>query len=779
MQHMRWNGISWILVISFLCFVGCDSETQVESEYRSKDSIQIIPQPQQISIYEGAFEIDKNTIIQTVTDFKKEAEYLKSLIESKSQFEIEIEYSDHLPFEATTTSITIVKVSGLPNNESYDLSIDDNGINILTNSNEGFMRGIQTLRQLFIEDFHGQKKRKSWLLPHLSISDSPKFKHRGLLLDCSRHFYDKEVVKKYIDLLAFYKMNVLHWHLTEDQGWRIAIDKYPKLTEIGAWRIEENGEKYGGFYTKGEIKEVVAYAQERHITVIPEIELPGHSQAAIAAYPHLSCTGNQVNVANDWGVFKEIYCAGNDSVFTFLEDVLSEVMELFPSEYIHIGGDEAPKYRWEHCAKCQKRINDEDLKDAHGLQRYFITRIEQFLNKNGRQLIGWDEILEGGLSENATVQSWRGMDGGITAANSGHNAIMSPTSHAYFDYDLKAIDLEKVYNFDPIPIELAEDKHHFIIGGECNMWTEHVPDEDNLDSKVFPRLLAMSEVLWSYPEERDYTSFYKRVQHHYPILKNKNVNYGYENIPATITSSIKGRKVFINPKAGNNDLTLQYLWKYGWYNQVDTTNIISTNYKSIEGEISLEKSGTLFVQAYKNNAVYGEPTIQHFENHNAIGKTVLYSTDYNQWYTAGGDSGLVDSKTGSLDFRDGNWQGFWGNDAELILDLGEIDLSNEQHKISEVSINFYQYNNSWIFFPTKVEFSISRDGKLYDNVPTMNNENINPKQRGKLIETYRTGFERQHIRYIKIKATNIKTVPEWHEAAGSDAWIFIDEIVVK
>ena len=767
MQHMKWSGKSWWLVFCVWCLVGCGSEKEIQPPKSA--NYNIIPIPKNIDRLDGFFHLNSEVQIHASKPCKKEASFFRAFLKNETGLDIILSNSRK---SKNTISINLLEKS---QSKHYTLDISKKNINLSSHTTLGIARGLTTLKQLILLN----KEGTNYFIPSVEIKDSPKFKHRGLLLDCSRHFYEKEVVKKYIDLLALYKMNVLHWHLTEDQGWRIAIDKYPKLTEIGAWRTELNGEKYGGFYTKEEIKEIVAYAQERHITVIPEIELPGHSQAAIAAYPHLSCTGEQVNVANDWGVFKEIYCAGNDSVFIFLEAVLTEVMELFPSEYIHIGGDEAPKFRWEHCAKCQKRIKDEGLKDEHSLQSYFISRVEKFLNKNGRQLIGWDEILEGGLSENATVQSWRGMEGGIMAANSGHNAIMSPTSHAYFDYDLKAIDLEKVYNFDPIPKELATDKQHFIIGGECNLWSEHVPDEANLDSKVFPRLLAMSEVLWSYPKERNYTEFYNRVQYHYPILKNKGVNYGFENIAATISSAIKDNQIIITPEAGNDDLTLKQYWQYGWHGENDTNTVKPDKFTPIEKEIKLGSSGMLSVQAYKNDVVYGEPTTQHFENHNAIGKKIQYKSEYNQWYTAGGDSGLVDGRTGSLDFRDGNWQGFYGNDAEIILDLGEVDLSNESQKISEIAINFFQYNNSWIFFPTKVEFSISSDGNHYETVPTLDNENIKPKQRGKLIKTFRTGFERQHTRFIKVKATNIKKVPDWHEAAGSKAWVFMDEIIVR
>ncbi|MGB1033152.1 MAG: beta-N-acetylhexosaminidase, partial [Flavobacteriales bacterium] len=344
----------------------------------------------------------------------------------------------------------------------HSIAVDDQSILIKAHTKSGIAKGIQTLRQLMpAESFSDH--RKEWNIKSVQIEDFADFEHRGMLLDCCRHYFEKDVVFKYIDLLALYKMNVLHWHLTEDQGWRVEIDSYPMLNTIASSRTELDGSVYSGIYSKEDMKAVVAYAKERGITVIPEIELPGHSQAAIAAYPHLSCTGEQVPVANDWGVFKEIYCAGNDSTFVFLEAVLDEVMEIFPSTYIHIGGDEAPKTRWEQCEKCQKRIKEEHLHSEHELQSYFINRIEKYLNKNNRQLIGWDEILEGGLSPGATVQSWRGFDGGMAAARSKHNVIMSPTSHCYFDYDLKSTDMKEVFYFQPIPDDLEPEFHQYIL----------------------------------------------------------------------------------------------------------------------------------------------------------------------------------------------------------------------------------------------------------------------------------------------------------------------------
>jgi len=557
MQLMNWNGKIGLLVVSLWLFVGCGNGNSSESSPQPlKNSI--IPTPQLLTERPGFFRLKKDVTIYTDPVFKEEAVIFCKQFNWLSNIELTVKENIE---NKTGVFIQLKEATDSSENKVYHLEVSKKAIVLASTNKVGIANGLQSIYQLILlNQRNSTSKQGEYLIPSLSIDDWAKFKHRGLLLDCSRHFFSKEVIKKYIDLLAFYKMNVLHWHLTEDQGWRIEIDKYPQLTEVGAWRTEKNGEQYGGFYTKKEIKEIVAYAQKRHVTVIPEIELPGHSQAAIAAYPQLSCTGEQVEVINDWGVFKEIYCAGNDSVFTFMEDVLTEVMELFPSQYIHIGGDETPKYRWEHCEKCQKRMTDEGLKDEHELQSYFVNRIEKFLNKNGRNLIGWDEILEGGLSENATLQSWRGFEGGIAAANANHNAIMSPTSHAYFDYDLKAIDLEKVYNFDPIPEELTEDKKQFIIGGECNLWSEHVPNEKTLDRQVFPRLLAMSEVLWNAPKERNYNVFYNQVQTHYPILDLFQVQYGLETLPATIDLLIDTNHVYITLEPGNPDLELTYQW---------------------------------------------------------------------------------------------------------------------------------------------------------------------------------------------------------------------------
>lgn len=752
------------LFLFIAVLTSCSQEKVKDVEYLKSDEINLIPQVKEITITDGEyFKITKSTIIYTEQKSLGVAEYLKKIIDQGSSFKINIEEMDFENLKDSNYSenaILLIVNEHLKNvNEQYALNTGKKGVFIYSNSNEGIMRGIQSLRQLFVHAFHQKEKRSSWYLPAVQITDSSKFQHRGLMLDVCRHFFDKGVIKKYIDQLAFYKMNVLHLHLTEDQGWRIESEKYPKLNEISSWRLDSAGNKYGGFYTKEELKEIVAYAAERHITVIPEIELPGHSQAALAAYPQFACDGHndKIEVINDWGVFKEIYCAGNDSTFIFLEDILSEVMEIFPSKYIHIGGDEAPKFRWENCSKCQKRIKDEGLHSEHELQSYFISRIEKFLNKNDRELIGWDEILEGGLSPNATVQSWRGMQGGIDAANSGHNAIMSPTSHCYLDYGLDMIDMEKIYNFDPIPKDLPEDKKQFIIGGECNMWTEHVPDEAKLDEMINPRMQALAEVLWSYPETRDFNEFYKRIQTHYPIMKAMGIEYGPEAIPANMDVVFKDDKVEINTTKNLEDLELETKWN---------DELISSTEK-----IELKESGTLTVQATKNGESYGDLVTQRFEYHKALTKPVTYNSEYNAWYTAGGDSALVDGKVGSINFRDGNWQGFYGDNASIEIDLGEIQA------INSVSSNFYHYNNAWVFSPKKYIVYYSTHDikwmKLGEQATI-----INPEKRGKLIENIEVA-ETVEARYIKVEVESMGTVPDWHEAAGSKAWIFMDEIIVK
>ena len=755
-RPMKWNGS--FIIVALLLFNSCVQDN-LKHELEHPSNYDIIPYPQEIIKNNSLFELSSNQTLVYDTIFKNEAHYLKNYLLAEFNIHLKLAILDS---RAIKKGKIVIQNTERPLNKEgyYELNIDSDKVVISAPQSKGAFYGIQTIIQLI--RLNNSKFGDKLILPGLELKDWGTFSHRGMLMDCCRHFFNVSTVKKYIDLLALYKMNTLHWHLTEDQGWRIEIEQYPKLTQIGAYRKDSNG-IYGGFYTKNDIKEIIKYAEERHINIIPEIELPGHAQAALASYPELSCKGHDIEVANDWGVFKEIYCAGNDSVFLFLENVLSEVIELFPSKYIHIGGDEAPKFRWENCNKCQHRIQQEGLKDEHELQSYFIKRIADFLAEKDKVLIGWDEILEGGLADGVIVQSWRGMEGGIEAAKHGNRVIMSPTSHAYFDYDIKTTDLKQVYSFDPIPSELNQDERSMIIGGECNLWSEHIPDENELDAKAFPRLLAMTEVLWSYPAKRNEKHFFNRVSSQYSILEQLNVNYGLEVLPSKIKVKIDNDQIFAIAEPGSIDLKLKYCWN-------NETEYI--DFENNTNTIPLDRSGNLKVQAYKKNKEYGDPSEQAFKTHFAIGKELNYIYPYSDYYPANKEYALTDSKLGSLDFRDGNWQGFWGTDLEILIDL-------EKHiNIETISANFYQYNNSWIFFPEYFEAWKSDDNTNWTQIGKSLN-GINPEKRGKLIQTLSIKNINDKVRYIKVKAKNILKVPDWHEAAGSDSWIFIDEILIK
>lgn len=703
----------------------------------------LIPKPTLIDVQGGYFIIDQDLKIFFDEQSKDAAELTKEYLEGIVS--ANVDFGDN-----ANSNIFIFIETDLSNNE-YRLNIDDSRIELAGGSKRALLNGIQSLRQLLLIN-------ESKSIRALEITDSPSFEWRGLLLDCSRHFMEKDFVKRYIDLLALYKMNVLHWHLTEDQGWRIEIDKYPKLTEIGAWRDDGKGGKYGGFYSKEDIREIVAYASARGITVVPEIELPGHSQAALAAYPEYSCTGGPFNVETEWGVFKEIYCAGNDSTFVFLEDILTEVIDLFPSEYIHIGGDEVPKYRWEHCTKCQRRIAEEGLHDEHELQSYFISRIGNFLKSKGKKMIGWDEILEGGLPSGATVQSWRGFDGASAAARAGHNAIVSPTSHAYFDYGLNDIDLKKVYEFNPIPDGLDEEEQKRILGGECNMWSERAP-QSKVDSKVFPRLIAMSEVLWSGSEQKDFDEFRARLSPHYSMLDKLGVNYGFETVPVQIETNTESGLLNVSLTSYDSSMVINF-----------HDGLKSQTYK---GSQTLTEPATWAITFGIGSTVFYDTIYQRFVPHLANGIKPKIVANYHHNYTAGGDYALTNGTKGSYQFRDGNWQGYWGDDIVATIDLTDVK------PITELSSGFLQYSNAWIFYPVQVEYETSLDGINFTSIGIVSNRDTPRNKKQETQEYSLLVTDEIQARFVRMKARNMGVCPEWHDAAGSKAWLFIDEFSVK
>lgn len=501
----------------------------------------IIPRPEKIEVRPGFFEVNAKTSVS----LDSEEEKVRAMAEELA-FKLRRATGLPVPFKEAagpradgTIFLRIGDNLTRLGPEGYLISVTKKLVIIEALAPAGLFYGLQTLAQLLPPTWETCRPAPDipWRIPCVKIEDKPRFSWRGVHLDVGRHFFPVDCIKKYLDIMAKYKMNVFHWHLTEDQGWRIEIQKYPRLIEVGAWRKEtmDDGQPHGGFYTPEEIREVVSYARQRFINIVPEIEMPGHCQAALAAYPELSCSGGPFKVGTEWGVIYDVYCAGNEKTFAFLEDVLSEVIDLFPGPFIHIGGDEVPKLRWQNCVKCQERIKQEGLANEAELQSYFIRRIEKFLNARGRRLIGWDEILEGGLAPNAAVMSWRGTAGGIEAAKSGHDVVMTPTSHCYFDYyqgkydEPKAIGgflpIDRVYAYEPIPAELSAEEAKHILGAQANMWTEYIPVFEQVEYMLLPRLLALSEVVWSRRDLRQWADFVRRLVVHYERLAAMGVNF--------------------------------------------------------------------------------------------------------------------------------------------------------------------------------------------------------------------------------------------------------------
>ncbi|MCK7590846.1 family 20 glycosylhydrolase [Subsaxibacter sp. CAU 1640] len=726
----------------------------------------IIPNPSISRLSEGTFSINNMTGITFDKELEASANYLKDYIEKGSNIRLQ-----------KGKGIFFIKDNSIKNPEGYLLLVIPGKIEIKAKTDQGAFYAVQSLRQLLPETFeNGSYSSKNVYIPATSIFDEPKFQYRGMHLDVARHFFSVEFIKKYIDMLAMLKLNTFHWHLTDDQGWRIEIQKYPKLQEIAAYRNETlighyntdpqqfDGKRYGGFYTQEEVKEVVAYAKSRHITVIPEIEMPGHAQAAISAYPELGCTGEQISAATKWGVFEDIFCP-KEETFEFLEGVLDEVLDLFPSEYIHIGGDEAPKTRWKACPHCQNLIKEKGLKDEHELQSYFITRMEKFLNEKGRQIIGWDEILEGGLAPNATVMSWRGTNGAVEAAKQHHNVIMTPTSHLYFDYYQSENDdeplaiggflpLEKVYNFNPIPKELSDEEAKFVLGAQANLWTEYITTEQQVEYMVFPRMLALSEMVWSKPENKNYDDFVQRVEHFHKRLDALGINYAnhlYE-IEGNLTANGYELKTLTNGKNIRYSL------------DGSEPNLDSKIYSN---PIPINENTYIKATVFDDGTKLGNTFSQAINPHLAFGKKITLNVEPNKAYSGSGATGLINGISGSdKRFGDKEWLGFWGDDVEITIDLGE------EKQIQWIKTRFYDAQGQWIYAPKNIEITFD-DGRRFPMRP--DTSILHPKKSIKYVSIV-TNIK---SRFLKIKVKNFGTIPEGKQGAGNKAWTFIDEIIIK
>ena len=692
---------------------------------------------------------------------------------------------NYLEKELAARSVVLIKTS-----KSEDLRIlrDDHGsensyeMNILNTiaisfkSDNGAFYAVNSILQMIIE------KDGQLAIQKCFIMDEPRFDWRGLHLDVSRHFFNVDEVKGFIDLMALYKFNKFHWHLTDDQGWRIEIKKYPKLTSIGGFRDSTvighfsdsprkyETENYGGFYTQEEIKEVVAYANTKFITVVPEIEMPGHSRAALAAYPELSCTGELNPVPGLWGVFDDVYCSKVESI-NFMKDILAEVLELFPSEYIHIGGDEAPKERWKECKQCQKVIKKNKLKDTHELQSYFIRQMDAFLMERGRKLIGWDEILEGGLSPNAAVMSWRGEKGGIEAAKQGHNVVMSPTAYCYFDYYQSAHDieplaiggylpLEKVYKYNPVPEELTEEQEKYILGGQANLWTEYITTMDHVEYMAFPRALALIQSLWckNKPEYDIFLDTYLKYQEDYLKLHNVNFANSIHYPQLKIGRASEGLNVNFKGTQSTEEYLLSTFFR-DHESYVDMgSRIIVQDTMTLKRPSGKGDSEMTYLLTSDN---FNETLMYHFNLSGDLGREIELVTAPHPKFDHNGSLNLVDGISAGVKFKGTDWLGFNENHIEMIVDM---DGSKE---VNGLKIGFNDNKGMWIYLPEKVTLYASDDSENWREIGRANEFKDRQNQ---------ISFPSTKSKFIKLVIKPLDEIPAGSGGAGSVPWTFIDEI---
>jgi hexosaminidase len=653
--------------------------------------------------------------------------------------------------------------------EAYRLRIEDRGIFASAPSTRGLMWSLQTLRQLAGSSPHPPapsprnepfEERGSRTFPKLVIEDAPKSAWRGVLVDEGRHFMGEATIKQFIDTMALYKYNVLHWHLTEDQGWRIEIKKYPNLTQVGAWRKEPDGTRYGGFYTQAQIKRIVKYAKDRGVTIVPEIEMPGHCSSALAAYPELGCRRAKIEVPTNWGVFTDVYCAGRESTFEFLEDVLDEVIPLFESPYLHIGGDEVPKTNWKACADCQRRMKAEGLADEHELQSWFIRRIQAYLKTKNRTLIGWDEILEGGLAKGAVVQVWQDIERAIPAVKAGSPVILSPQSHLYLNRSAESLSMRNVYEHTLLPAGItARD----VLGHEVTLWSEHITP-DNLFARFLPRGIAAAEMFWSDPP-RDWPSFSKRIDQHLDWMDAQGIPYGPADAAISsvrlesLTREGMGR---LHVETGLKDIEVRYTLN-GWM-PTRTSPVI-------EGSIEFPIGKTLTIRPFRDGKPFDWPKVFRSIAHLAYGRRVELNQPPAPRYTRAGEVGLTDGFIGSDDFDDGVWLGWQGTDVVMTVNLGRV------LPMREVTLNCLHQMRSWIYLPKRLQFEVSSDGQSWELLGEASHT-IGERDDRTLIHPFTVSKSTQ-ARYVRATATSFGKLPDWHLGAGGDSWLFIDELTVR
>lgn len=761
--------IPFLILLSFVTM-------QLSAQHSS-----IFPQPNNVEQTSDSFTFNGQLKLENNEDTKKLYPYFHELFEK--------DHGIHLALsDPKDASIHLQRINTFAYTEGYQLTVSNTGIDIQYSNYQSLCNALQSLNQLI---------QNPNTLGGIRISDEPAFSYRGVHLDCSRHFFTIAEVEGFIDQIARLKFNRFHWHLTDDQGWRIEIKKYPKLTSVGAWRdstlighfskqpIEYEHKRYGGFYTQEEAKHLVEYARIRGIEIIPEIEMPGHARAALAAYPELSCTEKQLPVVGTWGVFDDVFCS-QDKTRAFLKDVLDEIIEIFPSPVIHIGGDESPKINWDKCPKCKAVMDANHIQNTHALQSFFITDIEKHLNSKGRTIIGWDEILEGGLAPNAQVMSWQGMEGGIAAAKQKHQVVMTPTSYCYFDYYQSGhpseplaiggyLPLEKVYQFDPTK-GIENEYKRYILGGQANLWTEYISTMQAVEYQVFPRLAAMSEVLWTQKDKRaSYQEFVRGLTDYlFPYYTSMSIRFSTACFEPKLlfNPSKKGLLLQAISDIDQTNASIEYVVDERLKPEEKSpkehikTEVVAESLDTIGSQWLLYASPVAFtndlaVKVTKDNKLL-RSTHYTITSHLALGKPVVFDTKPHEKYNHNGNLGLTDGIVGGKPWKGNEWLGFNEDTIQFTLDLETVT------KFNSIRIGTLNDPGSWIYRPESFQIQVSSNGKKYKNVAVA-------KLNGDLIEVEK----KMKARFVKVTIFNKEVIPQGQTGAGFTPWTFINELILS
>lgn len=779
MKRISFNLMGVLCILFSTCFYACSEKRTLNSDY------EIIPKPLDVNCKGDASFLLKDGVAVIYPENNRKmqdnAEFLVDYVERQTG----VKLTSHAGMPVNGAICLTLDLSD-DNAEAYKLIVNDKRVCISGASEAGVFYGIQTLRKSLpvAQDINVN-------LSAVEIYDKPRFAYRGAMLDVARHFYTVDEVKTFIDMLALHNINRFHWHLTDDQGWRIEIKKYPKLMSVASERKETvvgrwysgiyDGKPYGGYYTQDELRDVIDYAAKRHITIIPEVDLPGHMQAALTAYPELGCTGGPYEVRTIWGVSQDVLCVGNDFTLQFVKDVLSEVADIFPSEYIHIGGDECPKVRWEKCPKCQERIKSLGLKsDAkhtkeQRLQSYMIQEAAKYLKEKGKRIIGWTEILEGGLVPDATLMSWIGESGGIEAAHQHHDVIMTPNTYLYFDYyQSKKVEdeplaiggylpIEKTYNYEPMPKELTEEEQQYIKGVQANLWTEYIPIFSQVQYMVLPRLGAAAEVQWTDPSKKDYKDFLRRVPHLVAVYDCYGWNYA---------THVYDVNVDMKADTVNHVLNVQL-----------STMADDPIYYTLDGQDPTEKS-LKYTKPFtidqsvvlKTMAVHPDRTskisVDTIRFNKATLKPVVLLQPNESRFSPDGPVVLVDGRNGNHSFDTGAWLAVAGNDLEAVINMQAETI------LSSASVHVYVRKDAWLFDARGFSVSVSFDNKNYKEVASQEYKQMQESDSDGIIE-HELLFDPCKATYVKIKVISEKSMPDWHWDAGKAPFLLVDEIILN